>query len=82
VEADIYDRLGPIFRTVFGRDDIRLSPELSSRDVVGWDSFRHVEIILEIEARFGIRFKSRDMDEIRQLGDLVALIRRKLATAP
>ena len=48
-EAEIYAALDEIFRDVFLRDDIALTPELSAKDVAGWDSFRQIDIILAID---------------------------------
>ena len=48
-EAEIYAGLGEIFRDVFLSDDIQLRPELSAKDVPGWDSFKQIDIILAVE---------------------------------
>lgn len=73
-EADIYERLTAIFCDVFLRDDIVLSAELSARDVADWDSFKQIEIIIAAESQFGIKFSTREMDGLSNVGDLVRLI--------
>jgi acyl carrier protein len=40
----------------------------------GWDSFKQIEIIMACEERFDIKFTTRELDSLRSLGDLVALI--------
>lgn len=77
-EVDIYARLGDIFRDVFLRDDIVLRPDLTAKDVVGWDSFKQVEIMVTAEEAFGIRFHSREVDTLKNVGDLVRIISAKL----
>ena len=52
-EAEIYAGLGEIFRDVFLSDDIQLRPELSAKDVPGWDSFKQIDIILAVEENVG-----------------------------
>jgi acyl carrier protein len=37
-EAQIYPRLAEIFENVFDDDSIAVTPELSAKDVDGWDS--------------------------------------------
>ncbi len=76
-EAVIYDFLRDAFKTVFGRTDIVLHPGLAAGDVVGWDSFRQVEIILALEAQYAIRIRARESNETANLGELVALVMRK-----
>ncbi len=55
-------------------DDLALSPETTAKDVPGWDSFKMVEIIVTVEERFGVQITSRDVDRLRNLGDLVTMI--------
>jgi acyl carrier protein len=72
-EAKIYAALTEIFRDVF-MNEMELTPELSARDVEGWDSFKQIEIILATEQRFGIRLKTREIDSLSCVGDLAGLI--------
>lgn len=72
--ADIYTALTEIFRDVFMNDDLTLTPDLSAKDVEGWDSFKQIEIILATEARFGIRLKTREIDALSCVGDLAAVV--------
>ena len=76
--AKIYDVLRDIFAEVFIRDDIPLSASLSAKDVAGWDSIKQVEIIMETEQRFGVRFASQEVDNFRNVGDLVATVMRRV----
>ena len=73
-DVDIYLALQDIFADVFGRDDIVLNANTSAKDVSGWDSFRQIEIVVAVEERFGVRFRTRDIDALRNVGDLVRLI--------
>jgi acyl carrier protein len=76
-EAEVNDGLNEIFADIFLRDDLVLSPTLSARDVDGWDSFKQIEIIISIEERFRVKFSSREIDNLRCVGDLVALVLAK-----
>jgi acyl carrier protein len=78
-EAEIYAALDEVFRDVFLRDDIALTPELSARDVAGWDSFKQIDIILAIEARYHVKFNTRELDSLHNVGDLVRVIAAKTA---
>ncbi len=49
---EIFAALHEIFADAFMRDDIALSPETSAKDISGWDSFKHIEILVAVEARF------------------------------
>jgi acyl carrier protein len=76
-EPEIYEALTTIFRDVFLRDDLMLTPALAAQDVPDWDSFKQIEIIIAVEEHFGIKFRTREMDSLNNVGDLVRLIASK-----
>jgi len=47
-------------------------------DVPGWDSLRHVLILSAVEERYDLRLSSREIDSLRSVGDLAALVEAKL----
>ncbi len=76
-EADIYARLSEIFQDVFDEDSIRVTPELSAKDVNGWDSLTHIRLILTAEKAFKVKFSTSEIGKLENVGDLVALIRAR-----
>ena len=78
-EPEIYGALTEIFHDVFMRDDLVLKPELSAKDVQGWDSFKQIEIIMATEERFGMKFTTRELDSLQCVGDLAKVARLESA---
>ena len=76
-EAEIYQQLTEIFRDVFGRDDMELTPDLSAKDVAGWDSFKQIEIMIAVEERYGVKFRTRELESLQNVGDLVRAVLAK-----
>ncbi len=76
-QAKIYADLTEIFNDVFMRDDMQLTPQLSAKDVSGWDSFKQIEIMVSVEERFGIKLNTREIDALRNVGDLADVIAKK-----
>jgi acyl carrier protein len=76
-EGNIYSVLTEIFQDVFMRDDLVLTPTLSAKDVAGWDSFKQIEIVIATEERFGIKLRTRELDGLQNVGDLVSVIMNK-----
>jgi acyl carrier protein len=76
-ETQIYTRLAEIFDDVFDEDSIHLTPELSARDVDGWDSLTHIRLILTIERTFKVKFSTSEIGKLETVGDLVALIKTR-----
>ena len=81
-DYEIRDRMFGIIRSILAREALALSPETTARDVAGWDSLKQVKIILQVEDTFGIRFSSREIGGLRNVGDFVALIGAKTGPAP
>jgi acyl carrier protein len=76
-EPQIYARLAEIFQDVFDEDSIDVSPELSAKDVDGWDSLTHIRLILTVEKAFKIKFSTSEIGKLKNVGDLVALIKAR-----
>jgi acyl carrier protein len=76
-EPQIYQRLTEIFQDVFDEDSIHVTPELTAKDVDGWDSLRHIRLILTIEREFKIKFSTSEIGKLESVGDLVALIKQR-----
>jgi len=73
-KPQIYARLKEVFDEVFDDDLITLAPELSARDVEGWDSLTHIRLMLTIEKAFKIKFSTSEVGKLQNVGELVALI--------
>jgi len=77
--AKIYEDLTEIFNDVFMVDDMKLTPELTAKDVKGWDSFKQIEIMVSVEERFNIKLSTREIDSLKNVGDLAEVIAKKTA---
>ena len=73
-KAEAMEALTPIFREVFDDDSIELTDELTAADVEGWDSVEHFNLISEIESRFGMRFKMKEVSGMKNVGELAEIV--------
>lgn len=76
-EQQIYARLTEVFHDVFDEDDLVVGPELSARDVDGWDSLTHIRLILTVEKAFSVKFSTTEIGKLQNVGELVALIKSR-----
>ncbi|MBE7158889.1 MAG: acyl carrier protein [Rhodospirillales bacterium] len=76
--AGIYRELTDIFRDVFDDDTIVLTPETTAADIQDWDSANHVNLIVAIEVRMGIKFKTVELESLHNVGNLAALVEQKV----
>ncbi|HWL82827.1 MAG TPA: acyl carrier protein [Roseomonas sp.] len=79
-ESEIYAALTEVFQEVFDDDDIALHPETKADDIPGWDSQAHVNLVVAAEMRFGVRFRTAELESLHDVGDFVKLIAGKLET--
>ncbi len=72
-----------IFRDVFGDEQIVLRDDMTADEVDGWDSLTHINLIIALEKRLGIKFAtaeiSRLKDDGQNVGTLLELVKRKRA---
>ena len=77
-QGQIYSRLTKIFEDVFDEDSIVVTPELSAKDVDGWDSLAHIRLMLTVEKAFKIKFSTSEVGKLQNVGELVRLIEGKI----
>jgi acyl carrier protein len=72
------NRLQEVFRRVFDMDELTLSREMSAKDVPDWDSLAHIQLIVAIEKEFKVKFKTAEIVELKNVGQMIDLIGSKL----
>jgi acyl carrier protein len=77
-ETEILLGLTQVFRDVFDDDNIVLTPETTAADIDGWDSQAHVNLIVAAEVRFGIRFRTAELESLHNVGQFAQLILARL----
>ena len=75
---EVITKLTPIFREVFGDPNLELNDDMTAADVENWDSLTHMMMITKVEEEFGIRFKLRELNKLKNVGDLCNTIAEKL----
>ena len=76
--AQIQRELNRIFCEIFDDDSIRIRPEMTADDVKDWDSFNHINLIVAVEAKFNVKFKTAELESLRNVGHLLEMIEKKL----
>jgi acyl carrier protein len=76
--AQILERLTDIIRDSVDDQTLKLTPETTAAEVPAWDSLAHINIVVATEMGFGIKFKVAELEQLRNVGEFVSLIDRKL----
>lgn len=59
-------------------DDWEITDTTAAGEIPGWDSLSHINVVLAVEKRFGVRFKGAEVRRLRNVGDLQRLVDSKL----
>lgn len=74
MEEKIYEELNEIFRDIFDDESINLTPETNSDDIEDWDSLEHINLVVAIEKKFGIKFSMDEVTGMKNVGEMVKII--------
>lgn len=81
VDPAVQQAVEEIFRQVLSNDNLVFSEELNGRSLKGWNSLNHMRIIVEIEKKFSVRFKPKEVVALNNFGDLLRLLNSKISEA-
>jgi acyl carrier protein len=59
-------------------DEWEIEDHTTAGEVPGWDSLSHINVILGVEKRFGVRFSSLEILKLKTVGDLQKLVDSKV----
>lgn len=75
---EIVEKLTTIFHDVFKDNTIVLNDEMTATDVENWDSLTHMLMITKVEEVFGVKFKLKELNKLKQVGDIIMTLSEKL----
>ena len=78
-EPETLEKLSAIMRDVLDDPAITLTRTTTAQDVPGWDSMVNITFIVEVERRFDIKFKTAEVEEMHDVGEMIDMIAAKPA---
>lgn len=76
--SQLIEQLLPIFKDVLDNEDIQLTAQTTAEDIEEWDSLSHIELTVAIERNFKIRFAAKEIQNWKNVGDLLDSISLKI----
>ena len=76
---DVRQRVQEVFRDVFDDPAIVLRDEMTASDVDGWDSLTHINLIIALERRLGMKFATAEISRMKEPGQNVGSFLRLIA---
>lgn len=76
---EVLSRVNDVFVDVLDIEDIMLKYETTAADIEEWDSLSHIELVLEIERQFKVKFTLQEIQGFKNVGHMCDAIVGKLA---
>ena len=74
------DQIRSLAADVLGVDVSQLSASSSPETVDAWDSVQHLSLVLAFEQEFDIQFEPEEIEAMKTLGGIAAIVDRKRGT--
>ena len=75
-EQAILESIQEIFRDNFDDDTLVITHDICADDIEDWDSLEQINLLTAIEKKFQIKFKLADVRGLKDVGDLLDLVKR------
>jgi acyl carrier protein len=72
------DEIILVMKDVFENNNLLINHESKAADIEEWDSLNHIYLIVEIEKKFNIKFKTNQIQGWQCVGDLLSDINKNL----
>ena len=77
----VYAELNEVFQDVFDDESITVSDATTADDIEDWDSLEHINLIVAVETHFGIKFTMGQVNNMKNVGEMVDIILAKVESA-
>ena len=78
-KEQVMNKLTEIFRELFESEELMLTDETTAKDIDGWDSLSHLQLMHSVEAEFKIRFTLGEINNFKNVGEMCGCIIKHLS---
>ena len=71
---EVFEALNGVFREEFDDDSIVVTDCTTADDIEDWDSLEHINLVVAVEKRFGIKFTMGEVTGMKNVGEMVDII--------
>ena len=78
-EEQIWEKVVSVMRENFDDDALVVERTTTAKDVSGWNSLAHIELLVALQAAFRMKFNTGEIASLKNVGELADTIARRLA---
>lgn len=75
---EILNKINEIFVEILDNDEVNIEETTTAADIEGWDSLTNIQIIIDIEKKFKVRFSSIEIKSWNTIGEMINSIETKI----
>ncbi len=75
------DQVRNIASDIFGIPAGKITAESSPETIENWDSMQHLNLVLAIEEKFGVQLDPEDIEAMKNIGAVAALVEKLQSAA-
>ena len=79
--ASTFEQVQNIASDIFGIPADKITAQSSPETIENWDSMQHLNLVLAIEEKFGVRLEPEDIEEMKTIGAVAALVEKLQSAA-
>ncbi len=72
-----YEVLNEIFREVFDDETLTVGPATTAEDIEDWDSLEHINLVVAVEKKFGVKFNIGEVNGMNNVGEMIETILKR-----
>ncbi len=76
-----FDQVRSIASDIFGIPVDKITAESSPETIENWDSMQHLNLVLAIEEKFGVQLEPEDIEQMKNIAAVAALVEKLQSTA-
>ncbi len=79
--ASTFEQVRSIASDIFDVPADKITANSSPETIENWDSMQHLNLVLAIEERFGVQLAPEDIEQMKNLGAVAALVEKLQSAA-
>ena len=79
--ASTFEQVRSVASDIFGIPTDKITAESSPQTIDKWDSMLHLNLVLAIEEKFGVQLEPEDIEQMKNIGAVAALVEKLQSAA-
>ena len=75
---EIKDKLVEILKDIFDDEELVITEKTSPKDIEDWDSLANINIVLQIEKYYKIKFSIQDIGKLNNIEEIIDFIMERV----